>query len=373
MTIKVFPLPIFLVAFLLSACGKPVAPGQGGMDFPVQAVVAPVFRGGLEESLRLVGNLRAGEQVEIVSEIDSQIVALKFQEGERVKKGQVLIVLDDAKLKASLDEAKARLALAVSELKRGQELLEKKTITEQEADRLRFQERSADSAVRMTQEQFDDAVISAPFDGVLAEHDLSPGQIVSRGQKLIWLVQTSPLEVEFNVPERYVSQVAKQQKVEIESVAFPGRKFAGSVDYVSPRLDESTRTALVKARIGNEEGLLKPGMYGTLNLIFRLRENVLTIPEACISYQGDRASVVVMNPAGKAEFREVETGLRLQGKAEITGGLEEGDRVVVEGYQKMGPGTTVLISPESAQYGITPPPPPAPPGGSSPETAPVAP
>jgi membrane fusion protein (multidrug efflux system) len=329
------------------------------MDFPVQAVVAPVIRGGLEESLRLVGSLRAGEQVEIVSEIDSQIAALKFKEGERVKKGQVIIVLDDAKLKASLDEAKARLELATAELKRGQELLEKKTITEQEADRLLFQQRSADAAVRMTQEQFDDAVISAPFDGVLAEHDLSPGQIVSRGQKLVWLVQTSPLEVEFNVPERYVSQVAKQQKVQIESVAFPGRKFEGSVDYISPRLDEATRTALVKARLQNEDGLLKPGMYGTLNLIFRLRENVLTIPEAALSYQGDHVSVVVMNPVGKAEFRQVTTGLRLQEKAEITGGLEEGERVVVEGYQKMGPGTTVLIAPESERYGITPPPPPA--------------
>jgi membrane fusion protein (multidrug efflux system) len=183
------------------------------MDFPVQAVVAPVVKGALEESIRLVGSLRAAEEVELVSEVDSQIVELKFAEGDRVRKGQVLIVLDNVRFKAGLDEAKARLELATAEWQRGQELLGKKTITEQEADRLLFQQRSADAAVRMTQEQVDDAVIMAPFDGVISEHALSPGQIVSRGQKLVWLVQTSPLEVEFNVPERYVSQIAPQQKV----------------------------------------------------------------------------------------------------------------------------------------------------------------
>jgi len=333
---------------------------RGGMDFPVQGVVAPAVRGSLEESLRLVGSLKASEEVELVSEIDSQIVEITFKEGDRVKKGQVLLKLDDAKLRASLDEATARLKLAAAELKRGNELLEKKTVTEQEIDRLRFQERSADAATRMAQEQFDEAIIEAPFEGVMAEHDLSPGQIVSRGQKLAWLVQTSPLEVEFNVPERYIGQVAKAQKIQLESVALPGRKFDGSVDYISPRLDENTRTGLVKALIKNEEGLLKPGMYGTLDLIFRLRADVLTIPEAALSYHGDHSSVVVMDAAGKAEFREVRTGVRLQEKAEIIEGLKEGERVVVEGYQKMGPGTTVLIAPESKRYGITPPPPPVP-------------
>lgn len=351
-------------ALLVASCGKPVAPGRGGMDFPVQAVVAPVVLGALEESVRLVGSLKAAEEVEIVSEIDSSIIAIKFSEGEPVKKGQVLLLLDDAKLTTGLDEAEARLELATAELRRGRELLEKKTITEQEADRLLFQQRSADAAVRMTREQRADAVISAPFDGVIAEHDLSPGQIVSRGQKLVWLVQTRPLEVEFSVPERYVSHVAKKQKVEIETVAFPERKFEGTVDYISPRLDERNRTALVKAMLPNEEGLLKPGMYGTLTLVFRLRQNVLTIPEPAITYQGDDASVVVMNAEGKAEFRPVSVGLRLGAKAEIAGGLKEGERVVVEGYQKMAPGTIVLVAPESEKYGIPPTPkPPASPAG----------
>jgi membrane fusion protein (multidrug efflux system) len=298
--------------------------------------------------------------VELVSEIDSKIRELKFKEGDRVKKGQALITLEDTRVKANLDDATARLELANAELKRGDELLANKTITEQEIDRLRFQQRSADAAMRTARRQFEEAVISSPFDGVMAEHDLSPGQNVARGEKLVWVIQTSPLEVEFHVPERYIAQVAKAQKIQIESVALPGRKFEGSVDYISPRLDEASRTGLVKARIPNEEGLLKPGMYGSLDLIFRVRDKVLTIPEACLSYHGDHASVVVMNQAGKAEFREVKVGLRLQEKAEVLEGLVEGELVVVEGYQKMGPGTTVLISPESVRYGILPPPVPAP-------------
>lgn len=354
------PLPFLALGLglALAGCGKPVPAARGGGDFPVLAVIAPVVRESLEESLRLVGSVRATEQVELVSEIDSTIEKISFKEGERVKKGQVLLELDNAELKASLDQATARVDLASSELKRGEELLGNRTISEQEIDRLRFDQRSADAAMRLAREQFEKAVITAPFEGVISEHDLSPGQYVARGQRLVWLVQTTPLEVEFNVPERYVSQVAKNQKIELESVALPGRKFEGTVDYISPRLDVNTRTALVKARIENKEGHLKPGMYGTLNLIFRLRENVLTIPEAAVTYRGDQPSVVVVTPDSKAEFRGVQVGLRRQEKAEITQGLSESERVVVEGYQKMGPGATVLISPESTRFGITPPPPP---------------
>jgi len=356
---------------VLSGCGKPVPPAPGGMDFPVQAVVAPVKRDKLEESLRLVGSLKAAEQVELVSEIDSQIEEIKFKEGEAVKKGQVLIVLDDAKLKASLDDATARLDLAKAEMARGEELLKNKTITDQEGEKLRFDQRSADAAVRLAKEQYDEAIIEAPFDGVMAEHDLSPGQIVSRNQKLVWLVQTSPLEVEFNVPERYAGQVAKDQKISIQSVAHPEEKFEGTVDYISPRLNENTRNALVKARIDNPKGLLKPGMYGMLELIFRARDNALIIPEASVSFSGESSSVVVMNKEGKAEFRPVEVGVRLEEKAEITKGLSEGEVVVVEGYQKMGPGTTVLIAPESEKYGIKQPLPPAPPAPPAPAAEPT--
>jgi RND family efflux transporter MFP subunit len=128
------------------------------------------------------------------------------------------------------------------------------------------------------------------------------------------------------------------------------------VFFISPQLDERNRTISMKANIDNTDGRLKPGMFANLELVFQARQNALIVPEQAISYRGDQASVVVMGQDGKAEYRDVGVGLRLSGNAEVTSGLMAGDFVVVEGYQKMSPGSQILISPKSVQYGVTPPP-----------------
>ena len=189
---------------------------------------------------------------------------------------------------------------------------------------------------------------------MMTERLVSLGQFTTRGEKLASLVETDPLEVAFNVPERYIGQLKMDQRIEISVEAWPGQMFSGNVVFISPKVDRASRTVLVKARIANPDMQLKPGMFGKIELIFKARDAALVIPEAAISYSNDDASVVVMNKEGVAEFRPVKVGIRLAGGAEIIEGLEAGERVVVEGFQKMGPGTPISISPESSRYGIGP-------------------
>ena len=163
-----------------------------------------------------------------------------------------------------------------------------------------------------------------------------------------------PLEVEFNVPERYIGQLKMDQRIEISVEAWPDGLFSGSVVFISPKVDRTSRTVLVKARIANPDLQLKPGMFGKIELIFKARDAALVIPEAAISYANDDASVVVRNAEGVAEFRPVQVGIRLAGKAEIVDGLTAGEQVVVEGFQKLGPGTPISIAAESSRYGIEP-------------------
>jgi membrane fusion protein (multidrug efflux system) len=339
---------------LLSGCGKPTASGGGGGDFPVSAVVAPVSVEELQEKIFLVGSLEAVEEIELVSEIDARVDAINFEEGEPVKKGTVLIQLDDRKLQAETSEMRARFNLAKANLERSETLLQRETISQQDYDQAEAEFDAAKALLQLAEERLEDATISAPFDGVMTERLVSLGQYTSRGQPLASLVVVDPLEVEFNVPERYIGQLGMDQEIEITVEAFPGELFTGNVIFISPRVDRNTRTVLVKARINNDDRRLKPGMFGNLELIFKARDAALVIPEAAISYNSDQASVVVMNAEGKAEFRQVEVGIRLAGKAEIIDGLADGERVVVEGFQKMRPGSTIQISIESREYGIDP-------------------
>ncbi|MDL5053291.1 efflux RND transporter periplasmic adaptor subunit [Oscillatoria laete-virens NRMC-F 0139] len=344
---------VTLLAF--AGCGKP--PSSGGPppgDFPVQAIVAPVKREVLNEKITLVADMKSNEEILIRSEIDGRITDIGFEEGAPVEGGQILFRIDDSKLRAQLADAEASLKFAQTDAERIGRLLKERAVSQQETDRARTSVQNAQAAVDLAREQLRDAVIKAPFPGVMTERLVSVGQFVPRGQELAGLVQTDPLEANFNVPEKYIGQLALGQKIRLTSVAYPGEEFEGTVSFISPRLDPASRTILVKAIVDNSDGHLRPGMFGNLQLIFRAREGVLTIPESAISYRRDQASVFVRNEEGKAEVREVTVGLRVEGAAEILSGLSEGEQVVVEGFQKMGPGTTVLISPESARYGIEP-------------------
>jgi membrane fusion protein (multidrug efflux system) len=186
----------------------------------------------------------------------------------------------------------------------------------------------------------------------MAERMISLGQFVNVGELLSTLVQTNPLEVEFNVPERYLGQLNMGQEIKTTSVAYPNEDFIGKVVFISPRLDEQDRTVLMKASIDNTDGRLKPGMFARLALVFEVRENALVVPEQAISYQGDQAMIIVMDGNGQAEFRDVIVGIRISGRAEILSGLEEGEIIVIEGIQKLGPGTPIEISEKSSRYGV---------------------
>jgi len=341
-----------LAALFLAGCGRDENSGPQGA-YAVSAVVAPVSEERLEEKILLVGTLEAIEEVDLISEVEARVEAIQFEEGESVEQGAVLIRLDDRKLTAAVSEMQARFNLAKANLERSRTLLDRETISEQDFDQAEAEFDSAEALLDLARERLADAVVRAPFNGVLTERLVSTGQFMTRGQVVASLVAVNPLEAQFNVPERYIGQIKEGQAIEISIEAFPDESFSGDVVFISPRVDRETRTVLVKAVIQNTDNRLKPGMFGRLELIFASREATLVIPEGAIQYRGDQASVVVMGAQGTAEFRNVTVGSRLADKAEILSGLEPGERVVVEGFQKMGPGTSIQISAESSKYGIS--------------------
>lgn len=340
------------VAGLWGCGGSPSGPDGPPSAMGVRAVVAAVQREAVEDRVSLVGSLSARDAVEVSSETDGRIESILFNEGQPVTNGQVLIRLDSDKAAAEVEQARARFRLSETDFERGRDLLKSETISQQEYDRLEATFIEARASLALSEAYLEDATVAAPFDGVVGKRYVSHGQFVTRGMALTSVVRMDPLDAEFNVPERYLGRLNVGQRIEITTVAYPERAFPGHVTFLAPQINLSTRTVAVEAEIANDEGLLRPGMYGQLDLILRVQAEALVIPEAAILIQGNRAMVVVMNDDGVAEFRPVTVGIRLPSRAVIDAGLAEGERVVVEGHQKLGPGVPIQIAPASAAYGV---------------------
>lgn len=350
-------LPSLLTASILfsAGCGRPPSSGGPPGDYSVNAVVALVQTQTVRETVNVVGSLRARDAIDLVSEISAPVKEILFKEGEDVTTGQILVLLDDAKVNARVAEAEARFKLADTNRKRSEELLASATISEQEYDQVQAEFGVAESVLNLLKQELADTVIKAPFDGVAGARLVSAGQFMQPGQPITRLVKMDPLEVEFRVPERAAASIRPGLGISMAAAATEAGQIQGEVFFVDPVVDANYRTVLVKASVPNPDRVLKPGMYGNLDVIVSLRENALVIPESAVRYRGDQAYVVAVNAETKAEFRNVTVGVRQPGQLEIVDGLAAGDRIVVEGFQKMGPGTGIIISPSSAAYGVNPP------------------
>ena len=342
-----------LVAGLVgSGCRKAATPeaaasgARGG--FAIQVVAVETRLKPISESVGLVGSITANEFVQVKAEMDGTIKEVGFEEGQRVEKGQLLISIDQTRLESSLNQAEANLKLSNATYERTKRLLEEKLIAPQEHDQAVATHAVNEATVALMRRNLKDARIVAPFSGIAGARQVSPGQVISQNTVLTSLVDLDTVKVEVNVPERYLSQLQLGQPLRFTVAAFPGSSFQGNVYFISPQLDASTRTALIKAKVPNEQGKLRGGMFASLELSLRLRDSALVIPEPALISNGDKVSVFVVDKENKAQMRPITVGLRLAGQAEVLKGLSAGEKVVVEGIQKLAPGMPVKMAPAEA-------------------------
>lgn len=340
MKFQVIPSALIVVG-LFSGCRPPAQQGgpPPGFAVPVKTVVVEPEE--LVNRIEVVGNLLAGQEVEIAARVDGFVEKIHFEDGQRVLQGDILFELDSGRYAATLDQALARERLALEEFERSEVLRKNRTISQQEFDRAAAALDEARAAVRLARENLNDAKIRAPFDGTMTERRVDVGQFVSRGQVLSSIVDNRQLRVEFRVPERFIAKVRQGSRVQFTTAAFSGETFEGEVFFVSPRVDESTRTLLLRAVAPNPELRLKPGMFVNLLVTTETNPTALFVPESALMYRGETVTVFTVNGENKVEPRRVITGARLPGRVEIIEGLSPGDMVIYEGIQKVGPGSLV--------------------------------
>lgn len=321
------------------AAGK--APGPGGpADFAVPVEVATVAMAPVAEEVTAVGTLRSNESVVVRPEISGRIAAIGFAEGTRVEKGAVLVALDASVQEAELGQARANLALRERNIRRTEELLRDKFVSQSALDEATANLRVAEANVALAQARLEKTRIRAPFAGVIGIRRVSVGDYVKEGQDLVTLEDIGALKVDFRVPEVFLTRLSRGQSLAVSTEAIPGRAFQATVEAIDPLIDESGRAVVIRARLANTEGVLRPGMFVRVRLVLAERPQALVVPEEAIVPVG--AEQFVFRVAGdKAERVKVETGVRRGGRVEVVKGLAAGDVVVTAGQIKLRDGVPV--------------------------------
>lgn len=340
------------LAIALAACSS--SPDEGGQagaapgGMPPMAVEAVTVRAEpLQAGLSTVGTLRADESVVIRPEVNGRLVKIHFQEGQRVRQGDALFSLDASVTRASLREAQANQETARSANRRASDLGARQLLSRSDVDLTKAQLAVSQARVEAARAQLDKATLVAPFSGVIGLREVSVGEVVSPGQALVNLVRLDPMAVDFSLPEGQLAQVAVGQKLSLSVDAFPGEEFAGEVSAIEPVIDVDSRSARVRARVGNSEDKLRPGLFARVSLdVGDAGATALLIPEQALMQEGETRFVYVVRD-GKAARVVVKTGQRVPGRIAITQGLKDGDQVITAGQGKpmMHEGAAVNVVP----------------------------
>ncbi|WP_439815381.1 efflux RND transporter periplasmic adaptor subunit [Zavarzinia sp. CC-PAN008] len=368
-------LGLVLAGLVLAACDgepPPVAPPAADATAaraPVTAAattiaLAEVKSLPMRSSIAGTGSVVAWEELPIASEIGGlTLVEVPVEEGQAVKAGDVLARLNDRVLRAQtaqqaaqINEAKAMLAEAQSNLSRGQELRRREVVSAQSLEQRQTNAQTAQARValaeaarREMEARLNQTVIRAPTDGYVSRRMAVLGRVVQPGEELFRIVRDGVLELDVEVPENDLARVQAGQPVVVRHGS--GVEVAATVRSVEPTVDAKTRLGIVHVRLPAGQPL-KIGMFATAEI--RLADGlVAAVPEAALIWRDGRPGVYIVED-GRARFVDVETGVRQGGMVEIRSGVAQGARVIATGAGFLSDGERITVAPDGVPMAAAP-------------------
>jgi membrane fusion protein (multidrug efflux system) len=289
----------------------------------------------LKNQLLTTGSVIANEEVDLISETSGRITGIFFEEGKKVRKGQLLIKINDAELKAEMLKAQYRLKLAEDSEMRGRKQLDIEAISQEDYDVVQNALNTVKAELQLIQAQIAKTEIRAPFDGYIGLRYVSLGSYISQNTRIARVLDINPVKVDFNIPEKYAGLVNPGDKI---SFRLQGRdtEQQGVVYAVEPKIDPGTRTLQIRARSANPGGSILPGAFTEVKLVLDEIENALLVPTEALIPELDGHKLYLFN-AGKAVPTKVEIGLRTENKVQITRGIAAGDSVITTGILQLRP------------------------------------
>ena len=327
----------------------PAKAGPGGPGGPTPVEVVVVRPTAVQEDLQAVGSLRSNESVVLRPEVSGRIATIGFRDGQVVKKGQLLIGLDSTLNEAEVAQYRAEYDLALSNLKRSEDLARQKFISSSAQETAASNAQVAEARLKLAQARLSKMKIISPFDGIVGIRGVSLGDYVKDGTDLVNVEDVRILKVDFRLPERSLSQIKAGQDVEVVADALPNERWQGQIEAINPRVDANGRSLELRGRLDNASGKLRPGMFVRVRVIVGER-NGLLVPEEAIVPQGEEFYVYKV-VEGAAKRVPVKIGVRRDAKVEIVEGIAAGDQVVTAGMRLSRDGQPVRILPPAAGKG----------------------
>lgn len=319
---------------------------------PATVSVASVTTEVVPRLLTGIGDLAAVHQVEVTPDVSGRVTKILFDSGAAVKKGDPLVQLFDDPEQSDLASFKAQATSANLTLDRAKALLAKQAGPQATVDTAQAAFDQANAAVTKTETIISQKLVRAPFDGELGVRKVDLGQFLSAGTQIVSLTDLSKVFLNFTITEKDRAVLEIGQTVRVNVDAYPGRKFEGKITTIDPQINSDTRNVRVQATLDNADRALKPGMFASTTVVLPPDPPVMVVPETSVDYTlyGDSVYRVIEKkddkgePSFSVERVAVRVGARVDGKAVIQSGLNDGDRVVAVGQLKLQPGASVAIS-----------------------------
>lgn len=318
-----------LKIFVVDAGKNKGGQAQNKGQAPSPVTVAVVKPARVENNILITGDVIANEEVELRPEMSGKIVSINFTEGSFVRKGQLLVKINDADLQATLRKLNSQLKISQEKEDRLDKLLKINGVSQEDFDIAKNSTQSLNSDIDFTKAQIAKTEIYAPFDGVIGLKSVSNGSYVTSANVIATIQQLKPVKIDFSVPERYAPLITNSTEVKF-NVRGNDQLHAAKILAIEPKIDPATRTLRIRAIYPNADGKVLPGAFAEVKLDLQDNEESYLVPTQALipGIRGQKAFVV---KGGKARSVDVETGIRNDSTIQVLKGLKEGDSLIVTG------------------------------------------
>lgn len=310
----------------------------------------PVELGDFETFVTAVGTLKANDSIMLRPQEGGVVKEILFESGTYVKKGQVLLRLDDAVLRAQLAESEAKLTAAKADYDRTKALVKKKAAPKSKLDETMGIYKRMQAEVELSQAKLSQTVLKAPFEGFVGLKDISVGSYLKPGEDIVSLDDVDPIKVDFRVSETHVDRLKVGQEVEVTVEGFQNHLYTAVIEAIDPVVDETGHSIRIRGVFNNKDHLLKPGLFARVRFSDISHEDVMIVPEVSIETEGNEEYVYVVLD-GVARKAPIKTGARNGKDVEVRSGLKTGIMVVTSGHLRVQDGAPVIVVPEHEAKG----------------------
>ena len=297
----------------------------------------------LDNDLKITGSLIANESVILKPEVSGRITSINFKEGQPVRKGQLLIQLNDSEIRAEIEKLNYSKKLNEDNESRQKKLLAKEAISQEEYETALTTLNTILADIKVREVQLQKHQIRAPFNGIAGLRKVSNGSYISSSDELVTVYSINPIKIDFSIPGKYAAEVSVDDVIKFQIDGYENEVFEGKIYAIEPQINPETRSISIRALSDNKENKLLPGQFTKIILTISTFDEALLIPtEAVIPELNGKKVFISRN--GKVETISIETGIRMSDKIQVTKGLVSGDTVITTGILQLQPAMEVDLN-----------------------------